>query len=225
MAWVCACGQRNSINHSLICPKGGFVMKRHDELRDFEAELLNEVCTSVETEPVLQPLSGESVTGNKAPDARLDVAAIGFWRPQERILVDVRVFHPNCKSYRDVEPEKIYKRHENLKKAEYNDRVINVERATLTPLIFSTTGGWGKEATLFHKHLARLIAEKRGENYNIAMSFIRKRIRFTLLRTILESLRGSRELKRKYINKAWKVADLDFNLVDSKDSDVMKYDK
>ena len=41
--------------------------------------------------------------------------------------------------------------------------------------------------------------KKRGESYNITISFIRKRIRFILLRTILESLRGSRELKRKYI--------------------------
>ena len=96
-----------------------------------------------------------------------------------------------------------------------------MERATLTPLIFSTTGGWGKEATLFHKHLARLLAEKRGESYNITISFIRKRLRFTLLRTILESLRGSRELKRKYINRAWRIADLDFNLVDSRDSDLI----
>ena len=91
---------------------------------------------SVEIEPVLQPLSGESITGNVAPDARLDVSAIGFWRPQELILVDVRVFDPNCKTYSNTEPEKIYERHERQKKAEYNDRVINVERATLTPSFF-----------------------------------------------------------------------------------------
>ena len=33
---------------------------------------------------------------------------------------------------------------------DYNDQVINVERGTLTPLILSTTGGWGRDATRFH---------------------------------------------------------------------------
>ena len=156
-------------------------MKRHNELRDIEAELLNEVCTSVEIEPVLLPLSGEVIRGNTAPEARLDVSAVGFWRPQERMFVDVRVFHPNCKSSESQEPEKVYEHHEKAKKREYNDRVINVERATLTPLIFSTTGGWAKEATRFHKQLALLISEKRGEQYNSTMNYIRKRIRFSLL--------------------------------------------
>ena len=115
MGLTCACGKRNSVNYSLICPKGGFVAKRHNEIRDFEAELLNEVCTSVEIEPVLLPISGEVIAGNDAPEARLDVSAVGFWRPQEKMLVDVRVFDPNCKTYENVEPEKVYERHEKQK--------------------------------------------------------------------------------------------------------------
>ena len=219
MAAVCACGERNTVNHSLICPKGGFVIKRHNEIRDIEAEFLEEVCTSVTKEPVLLPLSGEVIRGNKAAEARLDVSAVGFWRPQERMFADVRIFDPNCKSYKDKEPHAIYSQHEAQKKQEYGDRVLNVEHGTLTPLIFSTTGGWGKEATRFHRQLANLIAEKRGETYSTVISFIRKRLRFTLLRTILESLRGTRGLKRKYIQRAWKITELDFNLVDHADSD------
>ena len=94
-----------------------------------------------------------------------------------------------------------------------------MEHGTLTPLICSTTGGWGKEATRFHKQLANLIVEKRGESYNTVMTFIRKRLRFTLLRTILESLRGTRGLKRTFIQRAWKVTDLDLNIIDHLDSD------
>ena len=186
MAVVCACGERNTVNHSLICPKGGFVVKRHNEIRDIEAEFLDEVCTSVTKEPSLLPLSGEVIRGNKDAEARLDVSAVGFWRPQERMFADVRIFDPNCRTYKDKEPHLIYSRQESLKKQEYGDRVLNVEHGTLTPLIFSTTGGWGKEATRFHKQLANLIAEKRGESYNTVIKFIRKRLRFTLLRTILE---------------------------------------
>ena len=33
MAVVCVCGERNTVNHSLILPKGGFVVKRHNEIR------------------------------------------------------------------------------------------------------------------------------------------------------------------------------------------------
>ena len=70
---------------------------------------LNKVCTSVEIEPVLLPLSGEVIRGNQAPEARLDVSAIGFWRPQERMFADVRVFEPNCVSYKDLEPAQLHR--------------------------------------------------------------------------------------------------------------------
>ena len=35
-----------------------------------------------------------------------------------------------------------------------------VEKATFTPLVFSTTGGMGKEAEKFHKRLAALLVKK-----------------------------------------------------------------
>ena len=101
--------------------------------------------------------------------------------------------------------------------------MVNVEHGTLTPLVFSTTGGWSKEATRFHKHLAQLIAEKRNEDYNTVMSFIRKRLIFTLLRTVLESLRGSRGIRRTFINRAWNIQDTDINMIDTRDSDLMVY--
>ena len=168
----------------------------------------------------MQPLSGEKVRGNKAEAARLDVSAVGFWRPQEKTFVDVRVFDPNCKSYRDLTPTQVYKIHENEKKREYSDRVINIERGSLTPLIFSTMGGWGPETQRFHKQLAALIAEKRGEQYSVVLSYIRRRLRFSLLRTTLESLRGSRTLKRTWINRAWKVSNIDMDLLDIGISDI-----
>ena len=96
------------MNHVLICPRGGCTIKRKNEIRDLEAEMLNEVCTSVQKEPMLQPLTGEVVRGNQADGARLDVSAIGFWRPSERIFCDVKVFDPNCSSYKDNEPVKEY---------------------------------------------------------------------------------------------------------------------
>ena len=178
----------------------------------------------MEKEPKLLPLSGEHIRGNSAEEARLDVSAVGFWRPQERMFLDVRVFDPNCKSYRDMAPENVYRLHENAKKADYNERVLQVERASMTPLIFSTSGGEGKEAARFHNHRATLVSEKRGEKYSTVKAFMRKKIRFCLLRTTLESLRGARSLKRRFIDRSRKVIDVDImNTIDNRDSDKINY--
>ena len=61
----------------MICKLGGFVIQCHKELRDLKAELLSTVCGDVETEPVLQDISGEQLSrrSNKAQDARLDIHA------------------------------------------------------------------------------------------------------------------------------------------------------
>ena len=50
-----SCGEPFTIDHAMICMRGGFVIQRHKELRDLEAELLNKrlVCKDVVTEPVL----------------------------------------------------------------------------------------------------------------------------------------------------------------------------
>ena len=51
----CVCGERFNVNHAMICMKGDFVVQIYNELRDLEA-----VCKDVETEPVLQDITGES---------------------------------------------------------------------------------------------------------------------------------------------------------------------
>ena len=43
----CQCGQPYSINHCLTCKKGGYVIIRHNTIRDTLAELLGEICKDV----------------------------------------------------------------------------------------------------------------------------------------------------------------------------------
>ena len=92
----CACGALFSVEHELSCPKGGFTILRHNEIRDLTANVLSEVCHNVNVEPALQPLSGEVLTGASAirdDAARLDIAADGFWGDhRERVFCDVRIF-------------------------------------------------------------------------------------------------------------------------------------
>ena len=58
----------------MICKRGGFIIQRHNELRDLEAELLKMVCYDVKVEPGLQPVTGEELNrgANQSHDARSD---------------------------------------------------------------------------------------------------------------------------------------------------------
>ena len=75
------CGELFTVDHAMVCRHGGLIIQRHNEIRALEAEMLRMVCTDVEIEPVLQEITGEELNrgANKAPDARLDVHARGFW--------------------------------------------------------------------------------------------------------------------------------------------------
>ena len=133
---VCVCGESFNVDHAMICERGegDFIIQRHNELRDLEAQMLNLVCHDVEIEPVLQENTGESLAkgANTAPDARLDIHAGGFGSKQGSTFFDVRVYHPNAESYKDLSPQQIYLQHENEKKHMYASRVMEVEQATFT---------------------------------------------------------------------------------------------
>ena len=76
-----------TVDHSMICPYGGFPTLRHNELRDTTAKLLTEVCHNVGTEPILQPLSWEVLqrrSANCDDGARLDIVADNFWGNGQR---------------------------------------------------------------------------------------------------------------------------------------------
>lgn len=87
----------------MICRQSGFIRQGHNELRDLEAEKLSMVSHGVEVEPVLHELNGKVLArgANKAPDARLDVHARGFWARQSSTYFDIRVCLPNAESYQD----------------------------------------------------------------------------------------------------------------------------
>ena len=44
----------------MVCKKGGFIIQRHNELRDLEADLLSMVCKDVEIKPQLQDVTASS---------------------------------------------------------------------------------------------------------------------------------------------------------------------
>ena len=199
----CACGTKNDIDHALCCKLGGNTIFRHNRVRDTIAELLKEVTTDVITEPPLAPLESsnyrqDATRGNKSDAARLDIACMGIYSPLERTYMDVRIFHAGAPSYRNKTLTQLYQEHERSKKSEYNARIVNVEKGSFVPLIFSTAGGLGQEARKFTKRLAGLISVKTGEKYSHVKSHITTRIRIALLKSVLVSVRGSRTKNKEH---------------------------
>ena len=65
---------------------GGFPTIRHNELRDVTTNMLSQVCSNVQIESHLQPLSGETLcycASNVDDKARLDISAKGFWNTSQ----------------------------------------------------------------------------------------------------------------------------------------------
>ena len=191
----CVCGEPFNTSHALDCKKGGFVSQRHDNVRDLFTGLLNRCCSNVSSEPHLTDLQGEIFqhrTANTAQGARLDIKARNFWRQGQDAYFDVRVTHVNAKSQAHKSTASIFKKHEENKKREYNERVMEVEHGTFTPLIIGTNGGMGEECQRFVKWLAELLALKQMESYASTVSWIRTKLSFEVIRSAVLGVRGSR---------------------------------
>eukprot|EP00116_Pleurobrachia_bachei_P012842 sb/3473104/ len=88
--------------------------------------------------------------------------------------------------------ETTLRRHEDEKKRKYLDRVIQVEKATFTPVVFSTSGAMGNDADRLYKRIAKNLSVKNKNSYADTIRYIRQRLAFCLLKTTVISLRGYR---------------------------------
>ena len=201
----CNCGTTFSIDHAMICPMGGFPTIRHNELRNITASLLSDVCHNVAIEPRLQPLNGESMTHHTAittDDACLDIRARGFWSPAQNAYFDIRVFHPNAPSNNSGSISAIYKKHEDIKKRAYGQRVHEVEYRVFTPIVFSTTGEMGQKVMTFYKRLADMHAWKEKKPYSTVINWLRCKLSFAAVRSAIMCIRGTRSSTNKFIRDA-----------------------
>ena len=208
----CQCSKRNDVDHTLTCKKGGYVIMRHNKVRDLEAELMSEVCYDVKTEPDLIPLENNclGINAETGDRSKPDVSGVGVWGSYEKTYLDILITHPNCQTYSEKPMNQIYQLNERRKKAKYNERILQVEKASFTPIVGSTFGGWGDEANKHHKRIASLIANKKQESYADVINHIRTRLRFCVLRSVLTAVRGVRGKSRE----ADPISSLSFNLIE-----------
>ena len=77
-----------------------------------------------------------------------------------RAFFDTTAVSPHARSYQNLSMEALYRSAEKRKNREYFERILHVEHGDFTPLVFSTTGGMGPQASMVVKRLTERIAEK-----------------------------------------------------------------
>ena len=148
------------------------------------------------------------------------VRARGFWHSGQSAFFDIYVTNTNADSARALSSSQIYRCHEQEKKRKYNDRVMNIEQGTFTPLVCSTSGGLGNECETFCRQLANKIATKTNDKYEKVLTWIRwyggtstlfyyvmdnliatiRRLSLIVVKAALLCLRGSRTVSKKAID-------------------------
>ena len=99
----------------------------------------------------------------------------------------------NSRSNQGKPTAMIFKEHENEKKRKHQQRVLDVEMGSFTPLVFGTKGGMGVECQMFLRHLAEELSKKDGEPYAAVIIWLRTRLSFEILRSVHLCVRGSRK--------------------------------
>jgi hypothetical protein len=186
----CPCGAAFNVQHALDCKLGGLRIIQHNEVRDTIAQFMREAgLKAVELEPQLQPLDGEAFdykSANKDDEARSDIKCCGFWSNLRQAYFDVKVVSPAMHTPALQERAKI---------REYKERILNVEHADFTPLVFTTCGGMSPQSHIVLKRLAEKLSTKQNLLFSEVSGWLRCRLSFALLRTTLLCVRATRSKK------------------------------
>ena len=73
------CGEKYDLNHTINCKRGRFVVMRHNNVRDFEANLLKPIQNDIEIKPALQKTGNERIDGRTGDEGRLLIRTGGVW--------------------------------------------------------------------------------------------------------------------------------------------------
>ena len=206
----CPCGMVFTVTHAMNCHRGGFINVRHNNMRNFEAHLLKEVCNDVKIEPALQHVNGTKFHRSAIvnDEARLDIRARGFWREGQNAYFDIRTTNADNASQSSKTIKSVLKSHEQEKKR-HNAGIMEIEHGTFTPIVITVKGVMRHEGHRYHKTLAEKIANKTGEKYEDVTRLIRMTTSFIVLRAALLCLRGSRSM---FSDKIETCNDFAFNL-------------
>ena len=164
------------------------------------ANLIDKVYHDVPVESPFQTLTAEtfySRSTNVKDKARLDTCAREFWTKYWMTFLDVRVFDKQAKRGEDKTLQQCYRTNEMEKKREYNVCILKGENGRFTQLVFPVNGGMGKQANKCYFRITEKLAKKRYEPYSVIMSWIRRKISFSMMKSIIMYIRGNRSSRSK----------------------------
>ena len=199
----CGCGKVFTVAHGLQCATGGFVMARHNSLRDFFVALSDAIFRYVRREPRLESLSEEEKlkleaqykTANLAENPRGDFSIVGLFRQGERCFMDVRVWNHLACSYRDMTAEEVHTEHEQEKIHVYKDRIEYFENGRFLPVVFNTAGSASPGAQLLMNKLALQMESTGSMSFAAAKAFIVTRVSVITARSASACIRGTHKKK------------------------------
>ena len=67
-----------------------------------------------------------------------------------------------------------------------------MEHGSFTPLVFTTNGGMGRECQHFLTTLAEKISRKKHQQYSEVINWLRTKLSFAVIRSLVLALRGYR---------------------------------
>ena len=185
-------------DHSQVCQKGGWVIRRHNDVRDLLARMIG-VMAKTQIEPQLHPLEPNDSfhyrSANVQPDARSDILVEGLFGALQPTYIDVRIVHRQSATNQPLQLDRVLSTAEDAKKREYAERIQRVEGGSFVPFVATSTGILGKEAHALFQHLGRLMAEHSDEPLGATLSMMRTQLSFTFVRAAIHCLRGPRKIQ------------------------------
>ena len=102
---------------------GDFVIMSHNNVPDFEANLLKTTLNDVEIEPILKKIDNEWLNSLAGNNAGADMRARGVWRQGQNAFFDNRLTNTNAGSQKHLSVNAVLEKHEKVKKRAYNSRL------------------------------------------------------------------------------------------------------
>ena len=200
-----ACNEGFTIEHGLICKKGGLIAIAHDDLRDEAGYLCEKALTpsQVTYEPKIH--YGRGLTagtaipreGEPGNEARGDVMAHGLWKKGTACVLDTQILHTDARGYSATTSANNLEATARFKKRKYLAACLE-QRRSFMPLIYSSDGMAAKESKAFEKRVAALLSAKWNRSYSEMCGWVRSRMCLAVVRSNSQKLRGSRT------RKAWR---------------------
>ena len=189
---VCdGCGCANSLEHSLICRKGGLIDGRHRVINDVVGDICVKAFSNgaVKIEPPIFPPG--AVEPGEVANSRGDISVLGLWSADRKGFIDTTISHTESPSYVGRTAAKVLLSRQQAKKKKYA-AICHLQGAHFTPFALSTSGQLAPEASALLKRLAYVLTEKWNRPLAVIHRYIRELVSFAVVRACTHCVFGQR---------------------------------